>query len=289
MQLAVVVPMYNEESGARRFIEEVACVLASLRSEATLVVVDDGSTDGTLLVLEAARSDGFDVDVVAKAHNAGYGAALRTGVERAYSVGAQWVLFMDSDLTNPPADILTLASRMAGAVDFVKACRYCSGGGMVGVPLGRRMFSRVGNVVARLLVGPPHRDPTNGFRAFRTDRYLELPGERFGVLGHPRGAAPRSACRPTWRGRSLDIDESSPRPSPDQLPVFARPDLGLSALAAEDSRRSAWFDATGATVMSGPGVLVLGRSGMVGSMLVRVLGDELGPRRGGRYSETSVI
>ena len=178
---------------------------------------------------EAARSDGFDVDVVAKAHNAGYGAALRTGVERAHSVGAQWVLFMDSDLTNPPADILTLASGMAGAVDVVKACRYCNGGGMVGVPLGRRMFSRVGNVVARLLVGPPHRDPTNGFRAFRTDRYLELPVRDSGFsvileeLHHARRAGLRGVDVPsTLTSRAQDLRPTSFRYSPGQIWAYLR-------------------------------------------------------------------
>jgi dolichol-phosphate mannosyltransferase len=76
---------------------------------------------------------------------------------------------MDSDLTNDPAYLADFAARMADGVDVIKASRYVPGGGVEGVPVWHARFSRLGNVVARLLFGLPVRDCTNGFRAVRTE------------------------------------------------------------------------------------------------------------------------
>lgn len=81
---------------------------------------------------------------------------------------------MDSDLTNPPEDLIRFALAMDGA-DYVKATRYAGGGGMIGVPAGRRLVSQLGNALARLLCGLPLSDITNGYRAIRVEAFLALP------------------------------------------------------------------------------------------------------------------
>ena len=167
--------MFNEELGARRCLDRVCSVVESLDCPVTVVAVDDGSSDSTLRVLEEALADGLRFDLVAGGINRGYGGALREGALRADAAGADWVLFMDSDLTNPPEQIGEFTAAARDDIDVVKACRYCREGSTGDVPVKRVLISRLGNVVARALTGIPHLDLTNGFRAFRMSSFLGLP------------------------------------------------------------------------------------------------------------------
>src|SRR5207237_10139481 len=97
----------------------------------------------------------------------GTGAALRTGAEAAHDGRFEYVLFMDSDLTNSPADVPRFVAEMERGADVVKATRYSGGGGVRGVPFSRWIVSAVGNRVARVLFRVPIHDCTNGFRAVK--------------------------------------------------------------------------------------------------------------------------
>jgi len=159
--------MYNEEAGAAACVTAVCGALDRLVTAARLIVVDDGSGDGTAAAL-ARLSTESRLTVVSHEGNRGYGAALRSGVEAADRAGCDVVIFMDSDLTNDPADIVRLLAAMVPGVDVVKATRYRGGGGMRGVPLTRRLISRAGNSIARGMFRVGLSDCTNGFRALRT-------------------------------------------------------------------------------------------------------------------------
>ena len=160
--------MFNEERGASRCIREIARTLSSMAHRTSLIVVDDGSSDGTGAVLRDEAQVVSGLDVVTHDANRGYGAALVTGAARAAGRGFEYALFMDSDLTNDPRDIPRFADKMRDGADVIKATRYTAGGGMVGVPWQRALVSRVGNLIARMLYRLPLRDCTNGFRAVRT-------------------------------------------------------------------------------------------------------------------------
>ena len=133
--LGVVIPMFNEEAGAEQCVDAVLPVLAGLGREARLIAVEDGSADRTLRDARAARPRAATGSSSRRtSENRGYGAALRTGAEAAQRLGLDWVLFMDSDLTNPPSDIPRFAELIDGPVDYVKASRFEPGGSMSGVP-----------------------------------------------------------------------------------------------------------------------------------------------------------
>jgi glycosyltransferase involved in cell wall biosynthesis len=154
----------------------VAAVLAEQQPASShLVVVDDGSSDDTAGILDRFGAEVEGIHVVHHRGNQGYGAALHTGASKARDLGSEWVLFMDSDLTNPPGDIVRFKALLDGPVDYVKASRYVPTGGAVGVPWRRRAVSIVGNRVASVLSGVPVRDLTNGFRAIRTSAFLDMP------------------------------------------------------------------------------------------------------------------
>jgi dolichol-phosphate mannosyltransferase len=166
---AVVVPAYDEEHGIEACVRAVAAALAALPNRGVLIVVEDGSHDATGAVLHRLEPELEGLIVLRHERNRGYGAGLRTGTEEALRRGYDYVLFMDSDLTNDPAYLADFAARMADGVDVIKASRYVPGGGVEGVPAWHSRLSQLGNLVARLLFGLPVRDSTNGFRAVRTE------------------------------------------------------------------------------------------------------------------------
>jgi glycosyltransferase involved in cell wall biosynthesis len=172
--LGVVIPMLDEEAGAARCVDAVAPVVEKLGREARLIVVDDGSSDRTGEVLAQLARERELLEVETHERNRGYGAALRTGVEAARRLGLDWALFMDSDLTNPPGDITRFAALIDGPVDYVKASRFEPGGSMRGVPARRRALSVAANRISRLAAGRGISDPTNGFRAIRTEAFLRM-------------------------------------------------------------------------------------------------------------------
>ena len=114
------------------------------------------------------------MQVVTHAVNRGYGAALRSGVEAAAGRGDNYVLFMDSDLTNSPADIPRFLDLVDRGIDVIKATRYRDGGRMTGVPWQRQIVSRTGAFVARWLFHIGISDCTNGFRCIKTSVLLPL-------------------------------------------------------------------------------------------------------------------
>jgi dolichol-phosphate mannosyltransferase len=163
----VIIPMYNEEAGAETCIREVCAALEKLPETCALLVVEDGSRDGTRRVLERLAAEQPLLKIIPHPRNMGYGRALRTGIEQAARDRYEYALFMDSDLTNDPADIPRFVVEMKRGTDVIKASRFTGNGRMEGVPLRRALISKTGNAIARLLFGVGVRDCTNGFRAVR--------------------------------------------------------------------------------------------------------------------------
>jgi len=182
--LAVVIPMYNEKAGAEACVRQVCEVVAALDCECALVVVDDGSSDGTGEILAVLAPELPQLMVATHDRNQGYGAALKTGTRKAAGEGFDYVLFMDSDLTNAPGDIPKFIRKMEEGYEVIKATRYSHGGGIDGVPFLRYWISRIGNLIARILFGLPIVDCTNGFRAIRTEilMKMELQENNFSII-----------------------------------------------------------------------------------------------------------
>jgi dolichol-phosphate mannosyltransferase len=159
--------MYNEEQGAEACVRRVCAALAALHVPSQLIAVNDGSRDRTGVILDGLAAETRNLEVVHHERNAGYGAALRTGMRVAAQADFDYALFMDSDLTNDPEDISRFVPLMERGVDVIKASRFIPGGQMEGVPWQRSIFSHAGNWVARTLFGMGVRDCTNGFRAVK--------------------------------------------------------------------------------------------------------------------------
>ncbi len=156
--VAVIVPAYNE---AENLAQTLARIPKQQRPDLRVVVVDDGSTDGTAQV---AHRHGADV-VVSHARNRGLGAALRTGLATANELDARAAVYIDADGEYPPEQIPDLLAPIeAGEADYVLGSRYLH------QRPKQRAFRRIGNLVFTgalcLASGKRITDGQTGFRAF---------------------------------------------------------------------------------------------------------------------------
>ena len=160
----VILPTYNE---ADNLGDIAAAILAALPG-ATLLVVDDGSPDGTGRIADGLAASDPRVRVLHRAAKAGLGRAYLAGFRVALDGGAAWVIQMDADWSHDPtATPGLLAPLEEGAADLVIGSRYTDGGRVVDWGIARRFVSRGGSLFARVVLGLPVHDLTGGFKAWR--------------------------------------------------------------------------------------------------------------------------
>jgi len=160
----VVLPTYNEAET----LEEIATAILVALPAAALLVVDDGSPDGTGDIADRLAAADPRVRVLHRAAKAGLGRAYLAGFRAALDGDATRVVQMDADWSHDPAALPSLLAPLeAGAADLVLGSRYVAGGRVVDWGLLRRFVSRGGSLFARLVLGLPAGDLTGGFKAWR--------------------------------------------------------------------------------------------------------------------------
>lgn len=167
----LILPTYNEAENIEPLVRAVLPQLAGTGLEHTILVVDDGSPDGTGEIAERLAAELPQVRVLHRPLKQGLGRAYLAGFAVALEEGAELALEMDSDFSHDPADVPRLIAA-AGAADLVLGSRYVPGGGVTNWGIVRRALSRGGSTYARLLLGVPVRDLTGGFKCFHR-RVLE--------------------------------------------------------------------------------------------------------------------
>jgi dolichol-phosphate mannosyltransferase len=168
MRALVVIPTYNEAATIRRVVEGVR---ASRRAH--VLIVDDGSPDGTGEIADWLTARDHGVHVLHRTSKAGLGAAYRAGLRWGLDSGYEALGEMDADGSHDPADVPRLLDALGNA-DLVIGSRYVPGGAVRNWPLHRRVLSRGGNLYVRSMTGLPVQDATAGFRMFRRRTLLAL-------------------------------------------------------------------------------------------------------------------
>jgi dolichol-phosphate mannosyltransferase len=157
----VVLPTYNEAENLPPMVEHI------LRYSLDVLVVDDGSPDGTGRLAEDLRATHGDrLDVLHRPSKMGLGTAYVAGFGRALEKGYDYVLEMDCDFSHDPSYLPAFLERIETS-DLVLGSRYSRGGGTVNWNLMRRFISRSGSLYSQLLLGLPYHDLTGGFKCFR--------------------------------------------------------------------------------------------------------------------------
>ena len=167
----LILPTYNEADNLEELVRGVLPQLEGTGLPHTVLVVDDGSPDGTGEIADRLAAELAPVRVLHRARKQGLGRAYLAGFEMALGAGADLVMEMDADFSHDPADVPRLIAA-AGAADLVLGSRYVPGGGVVNWGLARRLVSRGGCAYARVVLGIPVRDLTGGFKCFNR-RVLE--------------------------------------------------------------------------------------------------------------------
>lgn len=168
MNYFVIIPAYNEEPRIGEVIRGVK------KFTKNIIVVDDGSVDKTS---EVAKREG--VKVFRHKINLGKGAAMKTGVETAFSLGAETVILIDGDGQHNPKHISEFLEKLSQGFDIVFGSRNLS----FGVPLVRFFGNKFGSVLINLVFGIYRSDLLCGFMAFTKKAYSKIKWDssRYGV------------------------------------------------------------------------------------------------------------
>lgn len=162
----VILPTYNERENLERFVARLLEVFDANSLDGRIIVVDDGSPDGTGEIADslAARLD--NLSVIHRPEKQGIGPAYVAGFKQALATDTQYIMEMDCDFSHDPANIPAFLDAIKQA-DLVLGSRYVPGGRVENWGLLRRLISRWGGLYARLVLGIPVNDLTGGNKCFR--------------------------------------------------------------------------------------------------------------------------
>jgi dolichol-phosphate mannosyltransferase len=166
----LILPTYNEAENVQAIVRASGEVLAAAAPEGyRVLVVDDGSPDGTGALADELAGEHDWVEVLHRTEKNGIGPAYLAGFGHALQRGAGYVMEMDSDFSHDPADLARLLAAVHGGADLALGSRYVPGGGVRDWGLVRRFVSEGGSTYARLVLGLKVRDLTGGFKCFRRE------------------------------------------------------------------------------------------------------------------------
>jgi len=169
----IVLPTYNEADN----LEPISRAILDALPDATLLVVDDASPDGTGVLADGLAAADPRIHVLHRAGKEGLGRAYRHGFRVALDGGAAIIVQMDADFSHDPAVLPGLVAPIAaGEADLVIGSRYAPGGMVRDWGLARRLISRGGSVFARTVLSLAPRDLTGGFKAWRAETLAAVSG-----------------------------------------------------------------------------------------------------------------
>ena len=171
MRATVCLPTYNERENLEPMIEALEAVL---RDGDRVLVIDDGSPDGTGEIADRLAAEHGFVDVLHRPSKEGLGRAYVDGFRHVLETDAELVLEMDCDFSHDPKDVPRLIARAEEGADLVLGSRYVPGGGTRNWGLARRVISKGGSLYTALFLRMGVKDPTGGFKCFRRETLERL-------------------------------------------------------------------------------------------------------------------
>jgi dolichol-phosphate mannosyltransferase len=158
----IVTPTYNEKDNLPRFVEAVR----GAAPDADILIVDDGSPDGTGDIADAIAAKDSHVRVMHRAGKQGLGTAYLQAFAKGISEGYEQFFEMDADLSHDVKFLPEFFEALDGGADVVIGSRNIPGGGVEGWGLGRHVISKGGSLYSRTILGLPVKDLTSGYKAF---------------------------------------------------------------------------------------------------------------------------
>jgi dolichol-phosphate mannosyltransferase len=162
MKTLVIIPTYNERENIERIVPQVLEKDPSIH----VLIVDDGSPDGTGEIADRMAKGNDRISVIHRKNKGGLGTAYITGFKFALEKNYDFIFEMDCDFSHDPKYIPHFLEAIPEA-DLVLGSRYISGVNVINWPMSRLLLSYYANVYSRWITGLPVKDATGGFKCFR--------------------------------------------------------------------------------------------------------------------------
>lgn len=182
----VIIPTYNERENIVALID----LVCSAGSPFHVVVVDDGSPDGTASLVKELQTkfnteDTVKLHVIERSGKLGLGTAYITGFKYALDKGYDHILEMDADFSHDPKDLIRLLKTCTeGGADLCIGSRYATGVNVVNWPIGRVLLSYFASRYVRLITGMPIQDTTAGFVCYSSKVLKTIDLDRIRFVGY---------------------------------------------------------------------------------------------------------
>ena len=162
MKTLIVVPTFNEKENLTPLVE---AIFSAVPQTTDVLIVDDGSPDGTGELADTLSQKNPRLQVLHRAKKLGLGTAYVNGFQWGFAKGYQAFIEMDADFSHDPSYLPTMLQTLQNS-DVAIGSRYVEGGGTRNWGLGRRILSKGGSLYSRLILGAPIRDFTGGFNGW---------------------------------------------------------------------------------------------------------------------------
>ena len=181
MKKIVLIPTYNEKENIRSIITTVL----NLSSGFHILVIDDGSPDGTAnIVKEMILSFSDRLFIEERSGKLGLGTAYIHGFKWALKNGYDYIIEMDADFSHNPNDLDLLVQACEQGADVAVGSRYVKGGATENWPLDRLIYSKGGSAYTRIITGLPVKDPTAGFVCYKNAVLAAMNLDNINFIGY---------------------------------------------------------------------------------------------------------
>ena len=181
MNKLVIIPTYNEKEN----IEKIARKVFSLPGGFHLLVVDDGSPDGTAAIVKTLQNEfAGKLHILERSGKLGLGTAYIAGFKWALQKDYGYIFEMDADFSHDPEDLTRLYEACAKGADMAVGSRYTKGGKVVNWPWDRIFISKGGALYTKMILWMPVNDPTAGFVCYSRKVLATIPLDEVHFIGY---------------------------------------------------------------------------------------------------------
>ncbi len=181
MDKLVIIPTYNEKENIEKIIRKVL----SLPGDYHILIVDDGSPDGTAGIVRSLQSEFTGrIHMLERKGKLGLGTAYIAGFKWALERTYEYIFEMDADFSHDPEDLNRLYAVCSTTADVVVGSRYTKGGKVVNWPWDRIFISKGGAMYTKIITWMPVNDPTAGFICYRRKVLSTIPLDEVHFVGY---------------------------------------------------------------------------------------------------------
>jgi dolichol-phosphate mannosyltransferase len=177
----VIIPTYNEKEN----IEKIIKAIFSLEETFNILIIDDGSPDGTAAIVKELQTKFSDsLFLIERAGKQGLGSAYIAGFKYSIEKGYSYTFEMDADFSHNPTDLIKLYNACKTDADLAIGSRYCNGVSVINWPIGRVVMSYFASSYVRAVLGMKIYDTTAGFKCYRRGLLEAIDLEKVKMRGY---------------------------------------------------------------------------------------------------------